>query len=143
PSSTFRCPRKGSVVDGKGKTGKGPQISCPEGNGDRNSDGPMSPIAFVLLSRIKCGWLVTGPMSGRVFFQSAVMCRGRTGGMLSTSWVRLNGALLKLVLLWNGRLTISAIGFWDFLARSSSSSGLEVRRALGRATVSGMPASNL
>ena len=30
--------------------------------------------------------------------------------MLNTSWVRLNGPALKLVLLWNGTLTRSAMG---------------------------------
>src|SRR5215831_1551773 len=36
------------------------------------------------------------------------------------SWVRLNGPALKFVLLWNGRLTRSAIGFCDCFAKSSS-----------------------
>src|SRR5215471_6627692 len=133
----------GSVADGTVKTGPAPQMSAPECRGDRNNDCVVSPIPFVLLFRIGSGWLMTGTMVREIMFQSALICSGTTGWMLSTSWVRLNGALLKLVLLWNGRLTISAIGFCDFLARSSSPSGSAVRRALGRATLSGTPASNL
>src|SRR5215468_6441970 len=59
--------------------------------------------------------------------------------MFNTSCVRLNGPPLKLVLLWNGTLTRSAIRFCDFFAKSSSSEGSREYPRLVEVVASEMP----
>src|SRR5215510_8881739 len=55
PSSTFPCPRIGSVAEGTVKTGPTPQISSPGCVGEKKNDCVTSPIPLVLLLNIGAG----------------------------------------------------------------------------------------
>ena len=79
-------------------------------------------MPLVLLSDNGSGKLINGMIVRRDQIPFSFKCIGTTGCTLSISCVRLNGPELKLVLLWNGALTRSAIGFCDALARSSDGS---------------------
>src|SRR4051794_11311267 len=94
---------------------------APGSAGEANSDWVMSPIPWLLLSDIGLGWLSRGTMVREMMFQSGPRGIGMTGCMLSMSCARLNGPVLKLVLFWNGRLIMLAMGFWAAFARASGS----------------------